>query len=130
MASVQEIKDTLLDSQAEAIAMSERSLDAIDTIVNVANFWLTLLTILIAIVSLIGFGVIYIGGQRLARRIAEQRIKDYIENNEGKAAVRLAISEEVAAQLERRTFVMVHPEPPQPDEPSFAKDPKQTGGRT
>lgn len=105
MASVQELKDVLSIEQNRTVELAEKSFQAIDTITNQANFWLTALSIVIAIIGLIGLAAVYFG----SKRIAELRINTYIASDEGKALIRSAIEEEIQMQLQQRTFAILTP---------------------
>jgi hypothetical protein len=109
LASVQELKDVLSIEQNRTVELAEKSFQAIDTITNQANFWLTALSIVIAIIGLIGLAAVYFGSKREAKRIAELRINTYIASDEGKALIRSAIEEEIQMQLQQRTFAILTP---------------------
>lgn len=128
MASVLETKEALATEQTKAIALSEKAFQAIDSITNVGNFWLTFLAIELAVLALIGLAVVFLGAKRQARKVAEERIKNYMSSDEGNDMVRSAIADEVTTQLERRSFVVVHPLRPETEDSHFPKDPHQNKG--
>lgn len=105
MASVQELRDALETEQTRAIELSDRALAAIDSVVGLTSLWTTLLGFGIALLALIGVGVIYIGSRRAASKIAQQRIQSYLEGDE----VRQQIQAEVQNYLDRRALIMVTP---------------------
>ena len=109
------------------MALSEKSLQAIDTITNTGNFYLTFIGVELAILALIGIVVIYVGARRMALKIANQRMNAYIQTD-AMAAVRAAISDEVRTQIESRAFVLVQPTAAPDDGDAFPKDPKAKGG--
>lgn len=128
MASVQDIKDALETEQQRSVELADKAFQAIDTVTNLANFWLTALSIGIAIVGLIGLGAVYLSSKREARRVAEARIKSYLEGEEVQSQIGSLIETEVQRRIERGTFVMVHPEPPK-DGAAFPDDPKARSGK-
>lgn len=130
MASVQELKDALALEQAKAAELSERAFQAIDTIANNANFWLTVLSIEIGLIALVGFGAIYLGSIKAATKVANGRLDAYIRGDEVGKRVREEITEEVKVQIERRSFVVVHPTPHQNGEGSFPTAPSSDGGKS
>jgi hypothetical protein len=128
MTSVLEMKEQLVTEQAKAVALADKSLQAIETITGTANFYLTILAIFIALIGLIGLVAVYVASKREARRVAESRIKTYISSAEGAELVRSAIADEVVAQIERRSFVVVQPPKPEVGDPAFPTDPKAARG--
>lgn len=128
MASVQELKDALEAERGAAAQLAESALQAIDTVTNLASFTLAGLGIVIAILALIGFATVYFGARRLARKVAEVRIKSFIEGEEGERFVHSVIADEVTRQIEQRVFVLVQPDAQKHDGPSFPEDPKPKKG--
>lgn len=124
MASVQELKDALIVEQGKSAQLADRALQAVDTVTNQANFWLAVLSFAIALVGLIGLAAIYIGTKREARRVAEGRIKTYLDGAEGKALIRTSIEEEVRSQIEGRAFLVVKPQAPDDGGNGFPLDPQ------
>ena len=127
MATVQELKDALTTEQERAVQLSEKAFQAIDTVTNAANFWLTTLSIILVILGLIGLTAIYIGARRAAVKVAQGRIDSYLKSTDGKQFVRQAIEEEVRTQIEQKAFIMVHPAAQNGDD-SFPVDPKAKAG--
>jgi len=125
LASIQEMKDGLEAEKAQAAELADKALSSIDTVLNAANFWLTFLSVGISVLGLIGLAVVWFGARRAAEKIAEERIKSYIETAEGKAFIQASIAEEVEKQIRERTLVMVTPPQPQPQEDTFKRDPKE-----
>jgi prophage DNA circulation protein len=118
VASIQEMKDALAAEQSKTVELAEKSFQAIDTVTNQANFWLTCLTVVIGVVGLLGLAAVYIGAKREAKRVADSRINSYINSDEGKAIIRAAIEEEVQSQLQTRTFAVLTPPIPPTNEPA------------
>jgi prophage DNA circulation protein len=116
VASIQEMKDALAAEQSKTVELAEKSFQAIDTVTNQANFWLTCLTVVIGVVGLLGLAAVYIGAKREAKRVAESRINSYINSDEGKALIRAAMEEEVQSQLQTRTFAVLAPPAPHTNE--------------
>jgi hypothetical protein len=127
MASVQELKEALIIEQNKTIELAEKSFQAIDTITNNANFWLSALSIGLAVLGLFGVGAVWYGAQRLAKSIAEERIKSYLGRDEASKFVRKCIEDEIRSQIEGRSFVFVQPNQsvPLPNMPAFPNDPQQ-----
>ncbi|MFC7662980.1 hypothetical protein [Methylorubrum suomiense] len=119
---------TLETEQAKAVELASKALSAIDTVTALSSYTLTVLSIIIALVSLVGLIAVFVGSKRAAQRVADAKIKEYIEGEAGKAALREAIKEEVKAQLELKAFVVVQPSPSAPQESSFPPPPQRTGG--
>lgn len=126
MASVEEIKNALLAEQAKAAEMTDRALQAVDSITNVASFWLGVLGVGVALFALIGWAAVHAGAGRTAKKVADSRMNDYITSDAAKAIIAAAISDEIARQLASRSFVVVQPaeQPAQQEDSSFPK----TGG--
>jgi len=111
MASVQDLKDALATEQQRAVQLAEQAFQAIDTVTNAANFWLTGLSIGLATLAIVGYGVLYGGARNHAKKVAESRIDSYLRGDEGRAFVRQAIADEVRSQIEAKAFVVVQPAP-------------------
>ena len=134
MATELEIQQALqIEHNKAALALADRAFQAIDSVTNIGNRWLAVLSIELAVLALIGLAVVLVGARRQARKVAESRIDAYIDTDEGKGMIRAAIVDEVAGQLEARAFIVVHPASahPEPGEPSFPEDPpaKKGGGK-
>lgn len=127
MASVQETKDALELQKIEAAELAERSLDAIDTILNATNFWLTSLSIIIALAGLIGLAVIYYGVKKWTSQIASERINSYIvKGGEGSKLIEDLIDRKVESYLEMKTYFAVRPTEAKSEDSNFKKDPKES----
>lgn len=124
MASILDMKQDLATEQAKAAALAEKAFQAIDSLNSTATNWLTFIGVELAILALVGFAVVFLGSRRQARKVAESRINAYISTAECTAMIRSAVSAEVAAQLESRTFVVVQPPAAEAGEQSFPVDPK------
>ena len=125
LASVQELKDAVVEERLKAIELADRSFQAIDTITNQANFWLTVLSVGLAIIALVGLGVIYLGTRRLTKKVADSRMETYIESDEGKRFLKRTIEEELKKQMDRKVFVTVQPNAIE-DQSSFPVDPNKS----
>jgi len=124
MASIEETRQALQVERDRAMELAERSLSAIDSVTSLANFWLTGLSIVIALIALVGFGVVYLGATRAAKKVADDRLASYINSNEAVSVIRQGISEEVKFQIEAKSFVIVQPPSPHNGDGSFKKDTK------
>ena len=124
MASIEETRQALQVERDRAMELAERSLSAIDSVTSLANFWLTGLSIVIALIALVGFGVVYLGATRAAKKVADNRLASYINSNEAVSVIRQGISEEVKFQIEAKSFVIVQPPSRHNGDGSFKKDTK------
>jgi hypothetical protein len=125
MASVSDLKDALDVEREKAAILADHAIQAVSTVSNLGSFWLQVLGVELAVLALIGLAAVYLGARRAARLVAESRINTHIDSLEGKRMIREAIAEEVAAQIEQRSFILVQPTaaPAQPGT-SFPVDPK------
>ena len=127
MAIAEKTVKTLETEQAKAVELASKALSAIDTVTALSSYTLTILSLLIGLLGLVGLVAIFSGSKRVAQKVAEARIKAYIETDEGKALVRDAIREEVRSQLELKSFLVVQPTSSAPSESSFPAAPERTG---
>lgn len=129
MATIKELKEALITEQERAVQLSDRAFQAIDSVTNAANFWLTVLSIGLAVLGLFGLGAIFVGSRRAAIQIADKRIRSYLNSAEGQQFVKQAIETEVRSQIEQRAFLIVHPTAENGGN-GFPMDPKAGEART
>jgi hypothetical protein len=105
MASIEETRQALQVERDRAMELAERSLSAIDSVTSLANFWLTGLSIVIALIALVGFGVVYLGATRAAKKVADNRLASYINSTE---AVRYPAGNIRRGEVPDRSQVFCH----------------------
>jgi hypothetical protein len=89
------------------------ALQAIDSVTNLSNQYMTYTTWGLALFSLVGLGVIF-GAVRYyakdaSRTCANEHMQKYISNGEAKELLAQLIDEAVQKQLSKRIFTAVHP---------------------
>lgn len=91
-------------------------MDAIGTVTNLATYTLTILGIVIALIALFGFTAMYRKVQLIAKQIANKRFNDYIETDEFKGLLKVAVEQ---AFLERTALRLQEEVRDPADQPAF-----------
>jgi hypothetical protein len=107
------------------------ALQAIDSVTNLSNQYMTYTSIILAIFALIGFSVLFGAVRWYARsagtKCANDHMQKYINNGEARLLLELLIEEAVEKQLKRRTINNIHPERSATQEgPRFTRDPRSS----
>lgn len=95
MASVAEMKATLAAETEAAVAVSDKAIATVDTVLNIAIFSLTIFAILLAILAIWSVREITSGAKRKAEQVANRKINDYLSGDEFKATVQREVLQAV-----------------------------------
>lgn len=82
MSSVQETKDDLARQIETTQKVSETAITAIDTLLNLSTWVLTVFGLLLAVLAIAGVYVIARQARKSARAIANDRLNDYLKSDE------------------------------------------------
>jgi hypothetical protein len=105
MASVQELKDALKTEQSRAIEVSDTAIAAIDTLLNLSQYVLTILGIVLAVLALIGIGAMAGLARRAAISMANSRLDDYLKSQEFEDRMAVAVKSEVKERVGNKVIL-------------------------
>ena len=126
MASVKELKDLLEAERGEALKAAELAISAISTQLSFAQWVLGILSILIGILALVGFGFIYRASKTVANGVAQKAMKSYLEGSEVQKLITRHV--EQAVEVRVRSLLIINSagatratpddQPPFPNQPT------------
>lgn len=113
----------------QALNASETAISAIDTLLNISTWTLGVLAILLAVIGIVGWGVIRAACIGASKQIANKRFDAYIETE----AFQKLVQDRIAKSVEERwgkTIVLSRLQEEKPltgDEPLFPAEPNEGG---
>lgn len=99
MASVRELKDALEAEQTRAVDVADRSIAAIDTLLNLSMWGMTILGILVGLIALFGYGLIARSARIAAEKVATEKVESYIKSQEFADQIQRDVKEEVRRRV-------------------------------
>ena len=117
MATVQELKDGLLAEQSRTVEVADSAIAAIDTILNLSTYVLTILGVIIALLAIFGYAFIASSARKAAREVATDAMDSYIKGQEFADRVQGAVESEVKRRMANKFIVANITEEPDGDEP-------------
>lgn len=117
MATVQELKDGLLAEQSRTVEVADSAIAAIDTILNLSTYVLTILGVVIALLAIFGYAFIASSAQKAAKKVATGAMDSYIKSQEFADRMQGAVEAEVKRRMANKFIVANITEEPDGDEP-------------
>lgn len=114
----------------QALRASDTAISAIDTILNISMWTLAILAILLAVIGIVGWGVIRSACGSIAKQIANKRFDAYIETDEFRGLVEDRIAQSVKERWQNAVVVTMLQEdkPEAGDRSPFPKEPNEGAG--
>lgn len=117
MATVQELKDALVSEQTKAAELADKSLTAIDTVLNLATFTLGALGFLVAAIAIFGYALIANSSKKAAQKVATSAVDSYIKSQPFAEMIELRVRQEVKDRLKDKIILANLKEDTAPGEP-------------
>jgi hypothetical protein len=103
LATVQELKDALEVQRELSIALSERSMAAIDTLLGLSTWAFGILAFVVGIIAIFGYSLIHTSAKRAAQKVAKDGFNDYLKSREFadllEAGVRIEVKERMKDKI-------------------------------
>ncbi|WP_041787329.1 hypothetical protein [Rhodomicrobium vannielii] len=105
------------------------ALQAVDSIANLSNQYMTYTAVLLGVFALIGLGVVLSAvrwyAKDASKKCANEHMQRYIQNGQARELLAQLVDEAVQKEFSTRTFVSVRPQrAPKDGGPRFTEDPK------
>lgn len=117
LATVQELKDGLLAEQSRTVEVADSAIAAIDTILNLSTYVLTILGVIIALLAIFGYAFIASSARKAAKEVATDAMNSYIKSQEFGDRMQGAVESEVKRRMANKFIVANITEEPDCDEP-------------
>lgn len=117
LATVQELKDGLLAEQSRTVEVADSAIAAIDTILNLSTYVLTILGVIIALLAIFGYAFIASSARKAAKEVATDAMNSYIKSQEFGDRMQGAVESEVKRRMANKFIVANITEEPDGDEP-------------
>jgi hypothetical protein len=99
VASVQELKDALQAEQLAAIDVADRALDAINTLLTLSGWTITILAFVVGLIAIFGYALIASSAKNAAKKVATDRVDSYIKSQEFHDSLEVQVRKEVKERL-------------------------------
>jgi hypothetical protein len=105
LATVQELKDGLLAEQSKTVEVADSAIAAIDTILNLSTYVLTILGVIIALLAIFGYAFIASSARKAAKEVATDAMDSYIKSQEFADRMQGAVESEVKRRMANKFIV-------------------------
>lgn len=107
VASVQELKDALLNEQTRVVEIADQAVSAIGILLSLSTWVIGILGFIIALLAIFGYTFIATSAKKAAQKVATSGFDSYIKSQEFEARVESAVRDEVRQRVKDK-FILAH----------------------
>ena len=105
LATVQELKDALDVQRELSIALSERSMAAIDTLLSLSTWAFGILAFVVGVIAIFGYSLIHTSAKKAAQKVAKDGFNSYLKSQEFADLLETEVRKEVKERMKDKIIL-------------------------